>query len=146
MLAGLVLGLLIELFCYWPHDPDLDPKHFILRFGRIRLPVIGPGVASATFGFAAAIAGGREINGLSKHLVVGALIGVVVGCVVIGGFVFPAIAVALNDPEYPTKSHASYQVAGMTKGLPVGALLGLAAGLGYHFYSRFKPTRESKMR
>lgn len=143
LFAGLVLGLLVEILFFWPHDPDLDPKHFILHVGRSRLPVIGPGIACATCAFVAAIAGGFEIKGLVKHVIVGVLVGVVVGSVVIGGFVFPAIAVALKDPAYPTKAHASYQLAGMLRGVPMGALVGFAAGLGYNCYSR-SPRRHAQ--
>ena len=135
LFAGLVLGLLIEPLLFWPNDPDIDPKHFILHVDRIRLPLIGPAISCAMCTFAAAIAGGTEIRGIIKHLVVGALVGVVVGGVIIGGFLFPAIATALTDTTVPTKYYAGYRVTGMFVGIPVGALLGLVSGLGFHFCS-----------
>ena len=140
LFAGLVLGVLIELLFFWPNDPDLDPKHFILHVGRIRLPLVGPAISCATCAFVAAMAGGMEIRGLMKHLLVGALIGVVVGGAIIGGFVYPAIATALTDTTLQSKYYAGYRLAGMSVGIPVGALLGLAIGLGFHLCPRSRRT------
>lgn len=136
LFAGLVLGLLIEPLLFWPNDPDIDPKHFILHFGRIRLPLIGPAISCTTCALVTALAGGTEIRGIVKHLVVGALVGVVVGGVIIGGFIFPAIATTLTDTTLPTKYYAGYRVTGMFLGIPVGALLGLVFGMVFHFCLR----------
>ena len=129
--AGTFLGMLAELFLFWPSDPSQLPSHFILRFeSGGRFPVFGPVAGAVLLAVLCARCGQLHLRGLAKHVSIGTLSGVAVGGLFIGAFVYPAVmAERRGMSAMVEKRFATDRLAGIFFGGLIGSAAGAAAGI-----------------